>query len=170
MSHQVFIGVGSNLSNPQVQCALALEWIAKIPQSQFLQTSSFYQTEPLEVESNKDTPWYVNAVCEISTQLTPEQLFVELTAIEKKMGRVRAHVRGAKWESRVIDLDILAYSNEIIRTDQLTIPHPEIAKRLFVLEPWKEIAPQWIHPVLNLSVEKIRESCQDRLKISRLSQ
>lgn len=149
MHHQAFIGIGSNLNSPQDQCAKAVKLIGLIKQTDFKQVSSFYQTEPLVLDpSQKNTPWYVNAVCEVDTHLDPQVLFDELIKIEKEMGRVR----NKKWESRIIDLDLLSYDDLVLNLEPLMIPHPQIQNRSFVLKPLGEIAPNWVHPVLHKTV------------------
>lgn len=149
MHHQAFIGIGSNLNSPHNQCTKAVKLIGAIKQTNLNHVSSFYQTEPLVLDSTqKDIPWYVNAVCEVVTSLEPQILFDELIKIEKEMGRVR----NKKWESRIIDLDLLSYDDMILNSEPLMIPHPQIQNRSFVLKPLGEIAPHWFHPVLHKTV------------------
>lgn len=170
----IFIGIGANLGEPLKQCQRALEYLEKIPASQIIQKSSFYKSEPLTAplpnpspskgEGRKDKeipPWYINAVCQMETSLSPHHLLKELIGIEEKMGRKR----GGKWESRVIDLDILFYDNQIINQDNLIIPHPEIPNRRFVLQPFAEIAPDFIHPILQESISILLAKTTDELKV-----
>lgn len=155
MHHCAFIAIGSNLNSPHDQCAKAVRLIGAIKQTDFKQVSSFYQTEPLVLDqTQKNIPWYVNAVCEIATNLDPKVLFDELTGIEREMGRTR----NKKWESRIIDLDLLSYDNLVecwVETGHalsLQLPHPQMQNRSFVLKPLGEIAPNWVHPVLHKTV------------------
>ena len=107
MQKQIFIGIGANLENPLAQCQKALALLSGHPKLSLVKTSSFYESEPLVPTgvSPKTVPSYVNAVCEMTTKLSPAQVLGILIQIEKEMGRERR----AKWESRIIDLDFFAY-------------------------------------------------------------
>ena len=107
--------------------------------------SSFHDTEPV---GYTDQPRFLNGVVTLKTALSPLELMRELLAIEQEMGRERVIAKGP----RVIDLDLLFYGNHVSNTVELTLPHPEMQNRRFVLEPLKEIAADWMHPVLGLSV------------------
>ena len=141
-----FIGIGSNLGDPGKNCLDAVERLSGTYGMMALRRSSLYKTEPV---GEKGQPWFVNCVVEVRTVLKPRLLLSELKKVESDMGRQPAE----KWGPRVIDLDILFYGQEIIREDDLTIPHPELHKRRFVLEPLNEIAPYIIHPVYGISVK-----------------
>lgn len=159
----VYIGIGANLGNPSEQCRLALEWIKKIPQTLIVHISSFYSSKPLVPTGapTEGVPSFVNAVCEIKTSLSPDTLHGHLKKIEKEMGRKNRE----KWASREIDLDLLFFGREIIHTDLLTIPHPELHKRGFVLKPMAEIAPDWVHPVLGKRIAEMMENLEDTLNV-----
>ncbi len=94
---------------------------------------------------------YLNAVVQIRTELAPEALLTAIKDIEHALGRRP----GPRWSPRLIDIDILAYDDTVIATDRLTVPHPELAARLFVLRPWAEIDPDWRHPVSGRSVAEM---------------
>lgn len=164
--HQTFFAVGGNLGDPKIQCLRAIEAIRLLPKSHLSRCSSFYKTEPLIAPgmNPKKVHWYINAVCQIETLLLPQELIVELQKIEKALGRQQRK----KWESRVIDLDLLFYDNQIIRTQNLKVPHPEIQNRRFVLEPLKEIAPDWIHPVFRESIAQLAEKIKGTSQIERI--
>ncbi|MBI2340720.1 MAG: 2-amino-4-hydroxy-6-hydroxymethyldihydropteridine diphosphokinase [Deltaproteobacteria bacterium] len=153
MPHIAFIAIGSNLGNPAEQCHRALCKLENTEGITLACCSSFYPTDPLVPDGvdHSTVPAYVNAVCEISTTLTPELLLARLLVIEKEMGRERRE----KWESRIIDLDLLFYDDLVFHTNTLRVPHPEIQNRRFVLEPLCEIAPQWIHPVHKRTVREM---------------
>ncbi len=142
----VFIGLGTNLGDRQENLARALEYIKKIIEIENL--SSIYETQPVGYE---DQGWFLNMVIKGSTNLSARQLLAKLQAIEAKMGRARIINKGP----RIIDLDILFYSNEIIVSDDLRVPHPEIQNRHFVLRPLNEIAPDFIHPKLHKDISNL---------------
>ena len=131
-----YIGLGSNLSNPIQQISQAFVEIAEIEGVDLRKTSSLYQSAPM---GPADQPDYVNAVAEIATTLSAEELLAALQRIENAHGRVRTTVQ---WSARTLDLDILLYGEEIVSTKTLTIPHPGLYERPFVLYPLKEIAAE----------------------------
>jgi len=142
----VFIGLGTNLGDREENLARALEDIKKIIQIETL--SSIYETQPVDYE---DQDWFLNMVIKGATNLSAMQLLPKLQAIEAEMGRTRIIKNGP----RIIDLDILFYSNEIIVSDDLRVPHPEIQNRHFVLRPLHEIAPDFIHPGLHKNISNL---------------
>lgn len=158
-----FIGLGSNMGNPVERCREGIEKLRILRGSQVLRRSSFYRTEPVGF-LNQD--WFVNAVIEIRTTLAALELLLELQNIERRMGRQKA----VPWGPRIIDLDILLYGQEVIQTDSLTVPHPELHKRRFVLEPLYEIAPYVIHPAFGVSVAGLRERLADQNKVERINE
>ena len=110
--------------------------------------SRFHDTEPV---GYTDQPRFLNGAAVLETSLTPEELMRALLEIEHGMGRERVIAKGP----RVIDLDLLLYGGAVIQTAELTLPHPEMHARRFVLEPLREVAGEWVHPVLGLSVEEM---------------
>jgi len=130
-----YIAVGSNLDNPVRQVRLGFEAMAALPETTLVAASSLYANPPI---GPPDQPDYINAVVRLRTTLLPTVLLDALKALEQAAGR-RA---GRPWGERVLDLDILTYGERCIRQDRLRVPHPEIARRRFVLEPWLEIAPE----------------------------
>ena len=159
MPHRAFIGIGSNLGDRKANYLEAVERIQKLPGTRIVKQSSLYESEP----HGDATTWFVNAVIEIETEAAPEELLKRLKAIETTMGRKR--VRGKRWGSRVIDLDILFYNNAIIDKRNLKIPHPEVPNRKFVLAPLSELAPQFIHPKLSATVTELLTGVKDTKKI-----
>lgn len=159
MPHRAFIGIGSNLGERKDNYRESLEKISALPKTRIVKSSSLYESEPL----GDATTWFVNAVIEIETEFTADQLLKQLQAIETTMGRKR--VKGKKWGSRIIDLDILLFGKEVIDKRNLKIPHPEIQNRRFVLIPLSELAPQLIHPKLNVSVNELLTSLKDKKRV-----
>lgn len=157
----VFVGIGSNMGDPACNCRNAIDFVSRLPETRLLKKSSLYRTEPVGV---CDQPWFINGVVEVRTGLDPELLLELLLDIESRMGRVRDR----RWGPRVIDLDLLAYGQEIIRTEKLVIPHPELHKRKFVLVPLYEIAPFWVHPVYGISAGGLLSRLDDERGIFRL--
>lgn len=153
-----FVGVGSNLGDPAARCAEAVCRISQLSGIKVLRQSSLYRTEPVGFEKQD---WFINSVVEIRTVLNPHELLKALQRIEDTMGRTR----GEKWGPRVIDLDILLYGQEIMKEDELAIPHPDLHKRRFVLEPLCEIAPYAIHPVFGVSVHGLTERLDDESRV-----
>ncbi len=156
----VFIGLGSNLGDRRANILEALERIRKIPETRVVKESSLYESEP----HGDAKTWFVNGVIEIETMLSPDNLLKKLKAIETAMGRKR--VKGKRWGSRIIDLDVLFYGSLVIKKRTLKIPHPELANRRFVLLPLSELGPQVIHPVLQASVSELLASVKDVKKVS----
>jgi 2-amino-4-hydroxy-6-hydroxymethyldihydropteridine diphosphokinase len=132
-----YIGLGSNLQNPQQQLNAAKIAIDQIPNSKVMQCSSIYQSEAIALDSITQ-PDYLNAVIQIETKLMPEVLLDELQTIENQQGRVREK----RWGERTIDLDILLFGDQQIKTERLTIPHCEMKNRNFVLYPLSQISPE----------------------------
>jgi len=144
----VHIGIGSNLGNRQENC---LEAIRQLEQHgiKVVRRSSMIETEPWGV---KDQPRFVNMAIEAATVLPPAQLLDLLKGIERGMGRTPT----ATWGPRIIDLDILFYDDLIIDAEDLTIPHPFLHEREFVLRPLAEIAPEKVHPLFGKTIEDLR--------------
>jgi 2-amino-4-hydroxy-6-hydroxymethyldihydropteridine diphosphokinase len=159
MPHRVFIGIGSNLGDRRANCREAREHIQELPDTRVVKESSLYESQP---HGNAKT-WFANSVVEIETEIGAAELLKHLKAIEAKMGRKR--VKGKRWGSRVIDLDILFYDMEIIEKRTLRIPHNRMPERRFVLLPLSELAPQLIHPSLNLSVSEMLATVKDPKRI-----
>lgn len=134
----VFIGLGANLGDRGAALQQALASLAALPQTEVRQVSSLYRSAPVDA----DGPDYLNAVAELATELTPKALLQALQAIEVAAGRERLY-RNAP---RTLDLDILLYGDEAIATPDLTVPHPRMGERAFVLLPLSELAPERVMP------------------------
>jgi len=136
---KAYIGLGSNLNDPQSQLKKAIISLEMVPSTTVVRTSSFYKSKPV---GPQDQPDYINAVVELDTELSAQVLMDYLQGIENEQGRVREQ----KWGPRTLDLVILLYGDEIIQGDHLEIPHVEMHKRGFVLVPLDEISPDCVIP------------------------
>lgn len=137
---EVYIGLGSNLSDPTAQLQLALNAIRLLPDSTVSAVSSLYGSRPM---GPADQPDYINAVIKLDTLLTPLSLLDALQAIESQAGRVR---KDNRWAARILDLDILLIEHQVIEHVRLTVPHYGLKVREFVLIPLQEIAPALMLP------------------------
>ncbi len=148
---RVYIGLGSNLEDPKAQILTAIEDIRAIQQTSLVELSSLYRSPPM---GPQDQPDYINAVIGVDTELTPHALLDALQQIEQKHGRIRKR----HWGERTLDLDILLFADKVIQDTRLTVPHPGIADRAFVLYPLAEIAPDLQIPGLG-SLAEIQAGC-----------
>ena len=162
MPHTIaYIGIGSNLGTPGKNCIEAIEKISSTKDIKIISRSSFYQTEPIgEVQQD----WFVNSAIKIKTNLSPTHLLSALLNIESAMGRTREE----KWGPRLIDLDLLFYGNLILEKKSLTLPHPEIQKRKFVLIPMSEIAESLVHPTLKKTIKTLLQESSDGTVVKKL--
>jgi 2-amino-4-hydroxy-6-hydroxymethyldihydropteridine diphosphokinase len=140
IAERVFIGLGANLGDARATVNAAFEALAALPGTQVVARSSLYRTAPVQAQG----PDFVNAVAELRTELDPEALLRALQAIEARHERQRPY-RNAP---RTLDLDVLFVGERAMATPTLTVPHPRLHQRAFVLEPLLELAPDLTHPVL----------------------
>ncbi len=159
MPNGVFIGLGSNLGDRRANILDALDRIRKLPGTRIVKEASLYESEP----HGDAKTWFVNGIVELDTELSADNLLKKLKAIEAAMGRKR--VKGKRWGSRVIDLDILLYAGLVIRKKNLRVPHDRLAERRFVLLPLSELAPQLIHPVHQVTISDLLASLKDPKKV-----
>jgi 2-amino-4-hydroxy-6-hydroxymethyldihydropteridine diphosphokinase len=130
-----YVGLGSNLDQPHEQIERALSALARLPGTRLLARSRLYRTTPWGGIAQPD---FVNAAAQLETMLAPAELMQELLALERAAGRIRGEVR---YGPRILDLDLLAYGDRQIDEGGLSVPHPRLAERAFVLVPLGEIAP-----------------------------
>jgi 2-amino-4-hydroxy-6-hydroxymethyldihydropteridine diphosphokinase len=157
--NKVFLLLGSNLGDRAATLSHAVKLLEDT--EKIIGSSSVYQTAAW---GKKDQPDFLNQVIILETALTPDKLLKKIMGIEMQMGRVRAD----KWAERTIDIDILYFNDEIIVSEHLKIPHPQIQSRHFTLIPLNEIAPGFKHPVLNISTVQMLERCEDKLEVRKV--
>lgn len=149
MRTQTYLSLGSNIGNRAENLNAAITQLRNL--GEISAVSSFYETEPVECTAQ---PWFLNCVVKMETELTPQQLLARILEIERSMGRHRLQKKGP----RNIDIDILLFGDLILETDELTIPHPALHQRRFVLEPLAEIALDLDHAVLHRSISELLEA------------
>jgi len=160
---RVFIGMGSNLGERAFNLRKASELLAMVPSTKVIRSSSVYETSPVGLP---DQPRFLNAVIELMTSLTARDLLKELKKIEKKLGRKRT----VRWGPRIIDLDLLLYGDDVIALEELTVPHPGLSERKFVLVPLAELDPAVVHPVEHETIGVILARCTSTEQVERYQQ
>ncbi len=172
----IFLGLGSNLGDREKTLRLAIEFLeeAKIC---VLKQSSLYETEPVLRGDAQDTgdhlpkpsqPWFLNMVAQVETDFSPEELLKVAMSIEVALGRVREKdMHEKRFDPRTIDIDILFYGSRVIALPGLQIPHPRAHERRFVLVPITEIAPEFVHPLLQKSMAELLKMCKDKSRINK---
>jgi 2-amino-4-hydroxy-6-hydroxymethyldihydropteridine diphosphokinase len=151
-----YIGLGSNMGDRTGACRRALELLSRA--GRVTAVSSLYCTEPVGYREQEE---FINAVAELDTALPPHDLLEICQAIENELGRVRL----VRWGPRAVDLDILLYGNTVIKMPDLTIPHPQLSLRGFVLIPFCEIAPHVVHPVLKKTIDHLLHVLKDTHRV-----
>jgi 2-amino-4-hydroxy-6-hydroxymethyldihydropteridine diphosphokinase len=145
----VYLSLGSNLGDTAANLNAAIAGLRTL--GDVVAVSSFYETEPVELTAQ---PWFLNCAIKLNTEKMPKQLMSGILDLEQDMGRRRQQKKGP----RIIDIDILLFGSSIIETKGLTIPHPAMHQRRFVLEPLAEISPEVRHPVFKRTVRELRDA------------
>jgi 2-amino-4-hydroxy-6-hydroxymethyldihydropteridine diphosphokinase len=151
MLHLVYLSLGSNVGDREAHLRDALARLGAA--GRVIAVSSFYETEPVEFTHQ---PWFLNCAVALETGQTPQQLMTALLAIEEEMGRRRVQKKGP----RSIDIDILMFDDMVMDLKELTIPHPAMQDRRFVLEPLAKIAPDVAHPVFKKTISELRDALE----------
>ena len=149
MHELVYLSLGSNIGDRAANLNAAIDRLRVL--GEVVAVSSFYETEPVEFIAQA---WFLNCAVALDTEKTPQQLLAGIVDIEQRLGRRRGRKKGP----RIIDLDILLFGNSIVDDPGLTIPHPAMHERRFALEPLAEIAPDALHPVLQLTIRELRDA------------
>ena len=152
----VYLSLGSNIGDRVGYIQQATSLLGLHDNINIVSTSSFYESEPWRMDSDN---WFVNAVVQISTTLSPEDLLHECKRIEQQLGRTAGE--NEAYIDRNIDIDIIFYDNLILNNEKLTIPHKYMHKRAFVLVPLLEIADDFVHPFFGKTVESLYEDIED---------
>ena len=152
-----YLSLGSNIGDRVGYIQQATSLLSSNSDINIIATSSFYETEPWRMESEN---WFINAVIQISTTLSPDKLLDECKRIECQLGRSSSESND-KYLDRTIDIDIIFYENLIINTERLTIPHKYFHKRVFMLVPMLEIADNFVHPFFGKTVESLYEEIEE---------
>lgn len=161
MKKTAYLSLGSNLGDRQSNLRNAIGRLLEL--GDVVEVSSLYETEPVEMT---DQPWFLNCAVAVRTELMAREFLAGILAIEKSMGRLRTQPKGP----RLIDIDILLFGAQTINTSELTVPHPAMAERRFVLEPLAEIAPYVKHPTSKKSIsELLNQLPKDGAQVKRIA-
>ena len=152
----VYLSLGSNKDDRIGYIQQANLQLGALEGVEIIRTSAFYESEPWNMKSEN---WFVNAVVELKTTLTPHQLLEQCQRIEKQLGRKPS--KPGEYEDRTIDIDILFYKKEIINEPDLTIPHKYLHLRAFTLVPLLELIPDFEHPVLHKTISQLHEDLEN---------
>ncbi len=160
-----FIGFGSNVGDRQELCDRAIALMNLLPLSQVTGVSSYYETEPVDPEGRLGGHWFYNGIVRLETSLSPQRLLAILQETERGLGRNEINRQGP----RTMDFDLLLFGQHQIDQPGLTVPHPRLHKRRFVMEPLVELDPAYIHPALHRSMHELLEALDDPNQVTKLS-
>jgi 2-amino-4-hydroxy-6-hydroxymethyldihydropteridine diphosphokinase len=156
--YRAFLGLGSNVGSREQYLNRAASALKKVRDTRVVWASPVYETDAV---GKTDQPKFLNAVVEIETSLPPKEMYEEVKALEKSLGRTP----GERWGPREIDIDILVYDGVVVQDESLTVPHAEMEKRKFVLVPLCELAPELVHPVNGMTMTELLAACRDTSRV-----
>jgi len=159
MNDLIYLSLGSNIGDREANLAGAITILGEYVENTNLKSASFYNSEPL---FNVDQPEFLNTVVELITTFTPFEFLDEIKNVERLLGRPNNHKKN---EPRTIDIDILTFGDSVLETNELTIPHPGIPHRRFVLVPFNELAPNYIVSGWKTTVKELLNHCTDNSKV-----
>lgn len=162
MEECAYIGLGSNIGDRELKLLMAIAELGKLPQTKVTAVSRFYETEPVGGVPQDN---FYNAVARLTTSLAPLELLDRLKRLETE---VFHRVPSQRWGARSMDLDILLYGELVFTCDRLTVPHPHLAERRFVLQPLADIAPDLVHPSLGKSITELLAGLKSTEKVVRV--
>jgi 2-amino-4-hydroxy-6-hydroxymethyldihydropteridine diphosphokinase len=148
---QALLALGSNLGNPQGNVERAVAELGRLPGISLIASSTVHTTRPVGGPAGQSE--FANAAVIVATELSPTALLTAIQSLELAMGRERSE----RWAARVIDVDLLLYGEQVVRNETLVLPHPRISFRSFVLDPAIEIASDWLHPQLNVTLGQLQD-------------
>ena len=151
---KVYLSVGTNLGNRENNISNCIDYLEKI--SEIKNISKIYETVPYKVQIEQSN--FLNLALEINFFESAENLLIEINKIEKELGRIRSSIRN---EPREIDIDIIFFGNQIINKKDLVVPHPRFRERLFVLQPLNDIAPNFLDPITNKTINQLLINAQN---------
>ncbi|MFP4135608.1 MAG: 2-amino-4-hydroxy-6-hydroxymethyldihydropteridine diphosphokinase [Candidatus Acetothermia bacterium] len=154
---RAFLGLGSNLGDRKANVDNSIELFTRQPEVNLLEKASNYETEPV----GPVQPWFINTAIEIETSLSPEGLLDWSKEVEKRIGRIES----IHWGPRLVDLDLLLYDELVTDTEELRLPHPEMAKRRFVLLPLIELEDDLVHPELGTPLKELLTKTEENKKV-----
>ncbi|MFP4507666.1 MAG: 2-amino-4-hydroxy-6-hydroxymethyldihydropteridine diphosphokinase [Candidatus Acetothermia bacterium] len=158
---RAFLGLGSNLGDRKANVDNSIELFTRQPEVNLLEKASNYETEPV----GPVQPWFINTAIEIETSLSPEGLLDWSKEVEKRIGRIES----IHWGPRLVDLDLLLYDELVTDTEELRLPHPEMAKRRFVLLPLIELEDDLVHPELGTPLKELLTKTEENKKVIKTS-
>lgn len=158
---QIFLGLGSNLGDRENYLAAAQQRLLAREKLSLVAASSLYETAPVGLIEQPD---FLNQVIEVQSALSPEQLLDRALAVEQELGRRRR----LRWGPRTIDIDLLCFGERVYSSVRLTLPHPRAQRRRFVLQPWAEIAPEFMVSPPGKTVRELLAACADRSRVQRV--
>jgi len=147
---RAYVGLGSNLGDRAAHLLLGLSALSRLPETRLLRLSPVYETDPV----GPPQPPYLNMVAELETELSPKGLLAEMLRVEKALGRERRE----RWGPRTLDLDLLLYGDLVLEEEGLSVPHPRLHERAFVLVPLLDLLPEGRHPLLGQSFAELLAS------------